>query len=551
MITTEDIEKVFPYKEYYPNQLDTIKELCNYYIEDGNDKFVLEAATGAGKSIIASTVGKLLLTRTEARSNHGPSIIICTKTKALQTQYKKLKGAQTLWSATNYSCNLYPRDKDYYYGSKLCEKKDCEKYDNCNYKLAKDKFIMSEVGVLNYHYFMHSMEFFPQFLVFDEAHSLEQLLCDYLTLLISARTLERIINIAEDNNIDIKSDMLRGLFKNILSKDSIDEQMRENLQTVLEEVSKVIQPLSIKCISLIKSNVKVAKAIASSLSLVENLVEKLQSFLKSNVDWVLNKENDLAIALKPLEVTEQSNKLFKRSKKLLFMSANIDNPIQFGNGIGLEPNSFGFKSTPSAFPVENRKIWALNISSVNNSNKVKSLVLFTKVMDSIVDKLTELADRPLRGIIHSVSYENARLIIDNSKHYNRMVIPNNAEMLNLSKLILKKRDTIIVSPAAYEGTDLYDDLSRFQFIPKIPYPYLGDKYIKTKMERDYSWYLRETRIKIVQSVGRSIRSPKDWCYTFILDSNFMKLWEDPQGFSNWFREGVILDDTEIPTSLPM
>jgi Rad3-related DNA helicase len=91
-----------------------------------------------------------------------------------------------------------------------------------------------------------------------------------------------------------------------------------------------------------------------------------------------------------------------------------------------------------------------------------------------------------------------------------------------------------------EGVDLKDDLSRFQIIMKVPYPYLGDKLIKKKMNK-YDWYYGYATAKtVVQSVGRSVRNDKDVAVTYILDSGFNWFFEkNERFFSNDFKGCMI------------
>jgi len=71
-----------------------------------------------------------------------------------------------------------------------------------------------------------------------------------------------------------------------------------------------------------------------------------------------------------------------------------------------------------------------------------------------------------------------------------------------------------------EGVDLHGDLSRFQVICKVPYPYLGDKLVKKKMHKWKWWYPRQTVKTIVQSTGRSVRNADDFAITYILDADW-------------------------------
>jgi len=71
-----------------------------------------------------------------------------------------------------------------------------------------------------------------------------------------------------------------------------------------------------------------------------------------------------------------------------------------------------------------------------------------------------------------------------------------------------------------EGIDLKGDLSRFQIICKVPYPYLGDKIVKKRMHRWNWWYGLQTAKTIVQALGRSVRSAEDHAVSYILDADW-------------------------------
>src|SRR5208337_4062168 len=79
--------------------------------------------------------------------------------------------------------------------------------------------------------------------------------------------------------------------------------------------------------------------------------------------------------------------------------------------------------------------------------------------------------------------------------------------------------TVLFSPSMTEGLDLKEELSRFQVICKVPYPFL-DPYVKARMERDPAWYQLLTALALVQATGRSVRSKTDKAHTYILDSGF-------------------------------
>ena len=73
----------------------------------------------------------------------------------------------------------------------------------------------------------------------------------------------------------------------------------------------------------------------------------------------------------------------------------------------------------------------------------------------------------------------------------------------------------------HTGLDLKDEQSRFQILVKVPYPSLGDRWIKKKQTLDNGkWYRWQSVLKIVQAYGRSVRSKDDHAVTYLLDSTF-------------------------------
>jgi len=72
--------------------------------------------------------------------------------------------------------------------------------------------------------------------------------------------------------------------------------------------------------------------------------------------------------------------------------------------------------------------------------------------------------------------------------------------------------------------NLPDDLCRFMIVMKVPYASLGDQLVKAKMRMIQGWYKADTLKKIIQSLGRGVRSKTDWCITYILDGCFCDLY---------------------------
>ena len=90
-----------------------------------------------------------------------------------------------------------------------------------------------------------------------------------------------------------------------------------------------------------------------------------------------------------------------------------------------------------------------------------------------------------------------------------------------------------------EGIDLPGDLSRWQVICKLPYPYLGDPQIARRRELDPTWYDWRTCLTVVQAYGRSVRSADDFAVTYVLDADFKAFLKRQRGrLPGWFLEAV-------------
>lgn len=536
------IEQYFPYDKPRLHQMETICDIVNGY--KSRNGYVLESPTGTGKSGIAYTAAKAIyadIGKDMTSAWKGPRIIVLTKNRGLQTQYEdSFADAAKLWSAKNYSCPYSPGDNDFYFGSPLCLGKFCKKKGECEYLHQRNKFMSSEVGVLNYHYFLSSKSIEPQIIILDEAHDIENILCGYMSILISSRTAKYISEIIESYNIQ-DVDKIEDMAKKILNFDDVMNSLSKDYickyGKALTRISNIINAKieKLKEDDLDFRKLEPFKRLGKVYNILNNLLYRFSCFDNSEVEWVICNRSNTSMEIKPIEVYESVGKL--HSQFDIFMSATICHFEEFCKTININPMNFGFKSLPSTIPVTNRKVFVTtNTGSLNINNKHELLPIFVRIMDEFIDQLD--INNPVRGIIHSVSYENAKIISQLSKHKGRIIVPEVAQLTELNSILSRKNNTIIVSPSILEGVDLKDDLSRFQIFPKVPYGNLGDAWTKRKMQLSSRWYQRDAALKIVQGSGRSIRSPEDWGVTLILDNNFFKLLKCDGLFPTSFLESI-------------
>ena len=97
---------------------------------------------------------------------------------------------------------------------------------------------------------------------------------------------------------------------------------------------------------------------------------------------------------------------------------------------------------------------------------------------------------------------------------------------------------ILIGASIKDGVDFKGDLCRFQIIFKVPYPQLNEQ-VKYRKALDKSWYYYQAVMAIMQAYGRGIRDKDDWCVMYIIDSDFINLFDFNRGFFNeYFIEAV-------------
>ena len=202
------------------------------------------------------------------------------------------------------------------------------------------------------------------------------------------------------------------------------------------------------------------------------------------------------------------------------MSATILNVEGFKLMLGINDENSSFISIPSPFPPENHQIMAFPVAKMGAATIDQDLPKLAEAVRSI------LAQHPQdKGIIHAKTFKIANYLKNNIKS-NRLLIHNSEDRIQkLQEHMTSKEPTVLISPSMQEGIDLKDDLSRFQIICKIPYPYLGDPIVKKRMNRWKWWYSLQTAKTIVQSIGRSVRSNEDHATSYILDADWDKFYE--------------------------
>jgi Rad3-related DNA helicase len=532
-MNTSEWIKFFPYKTPRKEQEDFI----NFALESfKTHRFVIGSCpTGSGKSAIAITIARYLQQK-YINDNNTKTAYITTTQKILQDQYvKDFPWIANVTAKSNYEC----RDR---YGiscefgltmAKLIKDKvtRTEYMKNCVYFLARKNFIDSDISLTNVPYLLNSVEYTPdismrKLLVVDECHNLEQAIVDYVSMDFSKYLCEEHMSIKWPINIQ---KMTITQFTHWISSVYLPK-----METELKKAE-----------STIKSNPneeflasKAGMSIMRKYNLLEKQVNGIKAMLErfSVNEWVftVSPTGDTA-NLKPIYASKYvHNCLFKIGEKVLLMSGTIGEKNFFCKNLGIDPKNATFMSIDSTFPVDNRPIYKMFAGSMSKKNIQDTLPILVEYIKGILEQ-----HQNEKGIIHTVSYSTAQYIIDNIKS-NRLLLHDSRDRMDVLNFHKQTSDpTVLISPSFTEGVDLVGDLSRFQVLCKIPFPYLADNYIKIKMDKVPDWYNYQTAKTIIQALGRSVRSETDHAISYILDSDWNFFFaRNSKMFPKWFKDAI-------------
>lgn len=507
-----DALKFFP---FYPNfrkcQKNTILSLDKALNSDR--KFtILEAPTGTGKSPLGMTFARMMDTD------------FLTIQKLLQDQYlNDFQDIELLKGRNAYKCSMNPSyccdEGALCYGKGTAKECSILNADGvltgstCPYRKQVFKVDEAPIRLFNFHSFLFQTTYAERFtdtrnlMIIDEAHNQEGAILGFM---------EFSLNDKHFNFKIPKLDSARDYAKWFIEHD------------VLGIIEEQIKDLDYK--KKITSDSKERSNIIKIITSLERKLKTITSFIHGMEDneyiteWEeVNKIGEMynKITIKPICASGYAdNLLYKYAKRVLMMSATILDAEVFASSLGIPEDQINFIRVPNIFPLENRPIYTQYCGPMSYRYKSNTMPHMLKKIKSLLDS------RPNeRGIIHTHSrdvqkaihntFGNGRLTYDWDFDFNEPIDKKDVLEVHGNKI-----GSIIVAPAWHEGVDLKDDLSRLQIIMKVPYPSLGDKRIKLRMQKSQSYYNWLTALKIVQSYGRSIRSETDHADTYILDQDF-------------------------------
>lgn len=488
---------------------------------------VLNMPPGTGKTPMYVAASRMLEGRT----------LILTHTKGLQAQitgdFVGL-GLREIKGQANYPC-VYLDEQ----GTRAnCDEGPCHagaecplKANGCYYFDAVRAARSASIVVANYSYWMHIQRYaepdaLGQFdlLVLDEAHEAVNILSDFVRTHLDRKEIKRLVGL----------DLIKST----------------HLPEWVEWAEYAIKECKIRLESAKNSAVMYREGIKAVRALKEleaNLLDLVlaaqwkRSDVPNPAAWVPGQTNDWIIEQTSSGVTFQpvwphayaEHYLFGGIPRVLLVSATVTRRDAIY--LGVPDSSLTFKSYPSPFHRDTRPVYFIPTARVGRKSSEGEERIWLNRIDEIIG-LTE--DR--KGIVHTVSYDRARLICENSRHADRLICHDSR---STRSAVQRFRDsgpgTVLVSPAVSTGWDFPGDQCRFQIIAKIPFTDGRELLAKARSKRDKGYLNYLALVELIQMSGRGVRSEDDWCDTFLIDDHWFWFSRaiDPD-LPRWFKAGI-------------
>lgn len=520
VVSTNGTEPPWPewVVDFRQPQLDAVSQIMDAYAR-GVEIVILEAPTGAGKTLIGEMVRRELKTR---------GVYTCT-TKTLQDQVLgDFPYARVLKGRRNYPTEFEPN-----YTAEDCGGKNkcrwCSDWESCAYQNAKEEARLARLSVLNTAYMLaefnagKSAFSGADFAIIDEACVLESVMMGNIQFRLTTRRAREL-----GVKLPVKSARVK----------TVRTWLFEELRPVLLDRMKELRGDDVE---VIRARGKLSRMLSTCDRAYNSMTDEEWG------DWVREYEDDNEdFILKPVRVSSQgAGMVWRHAKKWLLMDGFIGSVDELVSSLGIEESgkSWEYVQIPYSWPIENRPLHYLAAANMTYANMSEEVPKAIASIETILD------NHPSMNIlVHTVSYGLTKWIqreLRDSDALHGRVLRTYMNAGDREKTLsdFKRHGGVVLAPSFERGVDLPEEQCQAIVVAKMPYPNLKDRQVSERLrgEDGQLWYAVQVARNLVQMLGRGARSETDTCELFVVDTNFGRFWGDWGGrlFPSWMQEALV------------
>jgi ATP-dependent DNA helicase DinG len=357
-------------------------------------------------------------------------------------------------------------------------------------------------------------------LILDEAHNLEEQCLDHISVRVTPFT--------------IPASVYNQMLPELLGINT-DDDVRSFLQSLEDQLQEILE----KCETIAQST-GLSTLQAEELDRIRRFLTSYGSYKKSKSEWVWQVRND-ELTVQPVFATEFMRELiWKRGEFYIISSATILEPNEFAKVTGLHDflreDQIEFIAVPSTFPVENRPIIDATVGPLSAQNLPMNMPKAIRAVEEI------LRNEPGNVAVHCHSYQHQRNLFEglSGELKPRLIIHSRKDREERLKEWMQSRGKVFLSVAFSEGQDWKYDVCDAQILLKVPFPDLGDRRVRRRLElAGMQWYDSDAMLEVIQAYGRAMRAEDDRARFYIVDGSFNRLvYACGKITPDWFREAL-------------
>jgi Rad3-related DNA helicase len=257
-------------------------------------------------------------------------------------------------------------------------------------------------------------------------------------------------------------------------------------------------------------------------------------------DWVAERTETGALFSPVWAHAYAEEYLFRAIPRVVLVSATLQPAA--ARYMGINPAQIDFREFASTFDPARRPLIYVPTTTVDRHMNEGQVRMWLSRIDGIV---AGRLDR--KGVIHTRSYERARLIVERSKHRAIMLThTSRTTRETVERFKRAKAPCVLVSPSVEEGYDFVGDLARYQILAKVPFIDMRSALMQARIKSDKTYANYVTALALIQQTGRGMRAEDDMCETLVVDDHFAWFGRAARAFfPRWFR-AAWRTETTIP-----